>query len=817
MILFGIAATYTALVTGLCQLRFENFYGGTFDLGVNEQLLWTGSHGRLLYETPDLLTTGIHSFLEIHSTYLAFLVAPLYSALPYPGTLFAIESAAVASTVFPMYLIARSRGLTLSLIIPLLVLFLASFAILSALLYDFHWEAFLPSELLWFYFLVRRRSYLLAGLPMILGFLTLEIFPVLVGGVVLLFLVEKVHEIGLRPRALIHDYDVQVQLVFAVLAGIAYGSFLLLEHLVIPNLVGTSGVTGVYTGVNPSYAVLATPSSLAVSAVYWVLLLASFGFVPFLSPKSLLPTLPWFVESVVLQPYYSTAFGNQYALIAIATLSVAYVEGFAQLNRKAADPLRSLLAGSGLALSAGIANVLAFSSSETLLAVRSARRFLMNLALPICILMVLSITLFSVLLAVRPEPPSRGRQVGRPLIGPNTADMVFLAAVVALCSIFLFDFLCLLLPYPAYLAPPFVWLTFVVLPLCAAGLVLVGHLKVAPGTRKETLSVASQPRPSLRLRRPLWAATVVLIVGFNLAMSPLNPANFEASGRGGYELRLAPNPISGDMGWIVSQMPLNSVVLATTDLFPFAADNPNAWPALNLCLNDTCPPPYLPFTASHLPHFVLADSLQWVMLPTFVQNALLNTSTYGLEAEIYSADSPTGSVYLFGLGFHGTPQYRYGTSLSAPYFGTATNLIVGPSGSVIPDGQSQFGNGIESRENRSVLGNQSLLWGSDAVYPLAGLYVVTYSLMGTSRYASVHPETPVLELNLLPSYDGPSPPYFSTTITAGELTSTGWSQYRFLVAFEGPFQMFETQGFLCYTLGEPNANVILNYVEVAPY
>ena len=812
-----MVGAYTALVTELCQLRFENFYGSVFDLGVNQQLLWTGSHGYLLYETPDLLTTGIHSFLEIHSTYVAFLVAPLYAALPYPGTLFAIESAAVASAVFPMYLIARQRGVAPSFIFPLLVVFLSSFAILGALLFDFHWEAFLPTELLWFYFLVRRRSYLFATLPMVFGFATLEIFPVLVGGVVLLCLSEKWYEIGSRPRALIRDRDVRMQLVFALAAGVAYGSYLLLEHWVIPSLVGTSGVTGVYTGPNPSYTFLANPGSLGVSTVYWLLLLASFGFIPVLSPKSMLPTLPWFVESVVLQPIYSSGFGNQYALIAVSTLAIAYVEGFARLNRPTADSTRALLVRYGLMFSAAVSNGVAFGSSGTLLGARSAGLLLVTIVLPTLWVLLVPILLLAAALSVLFLLRISGRRPVRESLGAKTNNPVFLTLVAALCSTFLFDFLCLLLPYPAVLAPSYVWLTLAVPPLCVLVLLLMNPVKRGAGSREATPLHSSRRLSNLGLRRSLWVSSAALLVGFNLAMSPINPANFETPRWPGYNVGFSSNPVWNDMGWIVGQIPADSVVLAANDLFPFEANNPNAWPALNLCINDTCPPPHSPFSSSNLPDFVLTDSPQWVMLPLFVQDAMLNTSAYGLVAEIYSTNSEVGSVYLFERGYQGVPLYRFASSLTPPYFGSASNLTLGPSGSVVRENQSKFGNVIESRENRSVPGNESLVWQGSTVYPLAGLYVVTYNLTGTSPYASSRPNTPALQLDLVPPHDEPSPAYFSANITAGGLYSSGWSQYRFLVPFEGAFQQFETQGYLYYTMGQPNANITLNYVEVAPY
>ena len=371
-LLLAVSAFYVAVISYLCQLRFDNFYAGAFDLGVNEQLLWTGGHGYLLYETPDRLITGVHSFLEIHSTYIALGFAPVYAAAPYPSTLFVLQSVAVASSIFPLYLICRLRGVRPGLVFPFLALFLVNFALLGALLFDFHWETFLPMEVLWYYYLVIRRSYYLALVPLAAGTLTLELFPFLAIGVALLLLYERLRAIGLRPRALLRDFVVRFQLLLVFVSLVAFLVVIFAERTVIPGLVGSSGPIGVYAGINPSYRWTATSGTLWYSALYWLLLIASLGFFPVFSPKSLLPSVPWFVESVLFQPYYSSAFGNHYALLALATLGIAYVEGFARWTKISED--RGVASGTSGALfgCAAVAEVVAFGGYDTFVAASNA-------------------------------------------------------------------------------------------------------------------------------------------------------------------------------------------------------------------------------------------------------------------------------------------------------------------------------------------------------------------------------------------------------------------------------------------------------------
>ena len=51
--LFVLLGAFAGLYSALSQLRFEEFYAGNWDLGINMQLLWTNTHGYLLFETGD--------------------------------------------------------------------------------------------------------------------------------------------------------------------------------------------------------------------------------------------------------------------------------------------------------------------------------------------------------------------------------------------------------------------------------------------------------------------------------------------------------------------------------------------------------------------------------------------------------------------------------------------------------------------------------------------------------------------------------------------------------------------------------------------
>jgi uncharacterized membrane protein len=802
VVLLGLVAGYTVVLTYLCQLRFENFLDGAFDLGVNQQLLWTTSHGYFFYETPDRLISGTNSYLGIHTTYIAALVVPIYDAWPYPATLFALQSAGLASAAFPLYLLLRRFTRDPVLVFGIVLVFLLNFGIISSLLYDFHWEAFLPAEFLWVYFLVQLRLYRWSLVPIVAGFLTIEVFPFFIVGLVALVLYERLQAVGARLRPLLRDRDVRIQLGLLAFSVVAFLTLEFIQVHVIPPLVGSPGIVGHTAGPAASWTVTATGETVQVSLVYWVLLLASVGFLPLLSPKSLILSLPWFGESVILQPGYSTFFGNQYALVAIATLAVGLVEGARWFTLRERDPRWTVVLFGLLGGSVVSANIVAFGWPSYLTSAQvGPSMWLALLMLPAGMLAVLSYVRLK-----RTIAPKLSVRTVRPWL-PFVAA---LALTLTSCEVFLFDYTSMLLRNQVE-PVPLVWLGLLVLPLAAAVLVIALSLRKRSGAMG-----ADDPLSAGRIQRPpTWRAASVaillIVISFNLALSPIVNPDLPGTGHG-YQLPFGGNPASLDMGWITGFIPSGAVVVSASNLFPFVANNPHAWPA-NSCLPPCGAPPYWPFSLSNSPRYVLTDGSQFGMLPLDLQWQLLNSSIYGTVAHIVSQSVVPGSIYLFEHGYTGPPAVRYATAAPAPYLATATNLTVGPSGIVATSVDSRYGEVIESRAAANVTGNLSVIWTGPVVQPFPALYHLVYNLSGSSRFSTSNPGIPVLRLNVSAGYAS-APSFYTTVISAGQLAPGGWQTFEFSVPLGPPYRIVQLQGSLFEENGQPNGSVSLNYIEL---
>ena len=324
---------------GLSFLRYLELYGTNWDLGVNMQAAWTTTHGYLMYESGDYESVRALSFLFIHPAYVLFPVAGIYFFAPYAATLFAIQGLALASSAIPLYRIGIRAGVRPTLLFAGLVVYLASLPVLSGFLYDFHWEAFLPMEFLWTYYLWERSRYWAAAIPAVVGSLTLEVFPVLIVALVAYFGWPHLRALlgkgsprwsrfGATLRGPARPLIGLLALGVAGFVGPVMFSVYLLPKILGSGPIFESSGSGSYFG----FLYVSFSSQLVgIRVLYWLTLLGSFGFLPLLNRQRLLIlTLPWFLYTVAVTPNQAfTTLGYQYSLVAIGPLAIGFVEGLA--------------------------------------------------------------------------------------------------------------------------------------------------------------------------------------------------------------------------------------------------------------------------------------------------------------------------------------------------------------------------------------------------------------------------------------------------------------------------------------------------------
>lgn len=565
-------AIFTALFTFFTYLRYVDFFTSNWDFGIMEQMLWTGSHGYLLYESANFVHAGALSFLEIHSTYIALPLSFLYGLFPNPITLLLLQSLVISLSIIPISYISRKIGLSSRIGSLVSVIFLTNFAIISAIFYDFHWEAFIPIEFFAAFALMLNKNYKLVLLVLLIGDCTLEVFPFLMVGMSLFFLVDFFNRDFINPRKVLSTRDGRRIAFVLVMSAFSYLIIRLAQATLIPFLVGQPQTPSDVTYYVSTLFMVSLPSffNLGMTSYYWIMLYLSLGFLPLIYPKHLIMALPWLINTFVLYPSYASGFGNQYAFVAFPPLFIGFIYGLKKsLSDRRGVPLP---------------------------------RF--NILL-VCI--IAFIGTYSYILSVV-NTSSRSAYI----------DLIILDFLVLTVWLIL-----LILRRKDILLPKF-----------------FGNVK----TNNEA------PEESRKFKK--FVLFSVVIVLFSIVLSPLNTANENLYGYPGYSFQYEINNEYSYVKEIAAQIPEGSQILASDNLFPFVANNPNAFSLYWFPFNSSMAP-FFPFNATHLPDYLFVASSQISMLPDFLTNELLNGSAYGLVYQIISYHYP-GSVYLYREGYSGS-------------------------------------------------------------------------------------------------------------------------------------------------------------------
>ncbi|HYK93805.1 MAG TPA: DUF2079 domain-containing protein, partial [Thermoplasmata archaeon] len=203
-------------------------------------------------------------------------------------------------------------------------------------------------------------------------------------------------------------------------------------------------------------------------------------------------------------------------------------------------------------------------------------------------------------------------------------------------------------------------------------------LAAVPGLRRFEMSVLPRlRRVAARLRRvgvppparrpssrwvPVAGATMlVVLVASNVYLTPVNPhmQNLN-SALSGYRVSYSPQPGYADVARAAALIPSNALVLSSDNLFPFVANDAQAYSLLWIPQQ----PNYLPFDPAHLPTFAFISSKEQFAEPSWLFIATSNRTLYGLIAVV--SGTPGGTVRLWERGYVGPTQLSVAEVPTAP-------------------------------------------------------------------------------------------------------------------------------------------------------
>ncbi|MCL4451294.1 MAG: DUF2079 domain-containing protein [Candidatus Thermoplasmatota archaeon] len=325
------------VMASISYIRYLDFYTSNWDLGLEMQMLADSFHGYILYEAADFETYGVVSHLEIHSSYIALLFSYVYQTLSDAVLLFICQALFFSLSLIPLNAISRYYGLSDRQSLFVSILYVTNVGLIASQMYDFHWMSLIPVEFLAFFFFLIKRRFLLSFLILVIGSLTLEVFPPIALGPLLFLYYEDIkHETNVKAHNL-----TKYRLSLISLAILSITILIIIKEVqyeILPTLLHQPDGIGPLGHDSPEslFPVSLSLYSSSLSLLYWGIIYGSLGFLPLFYRRHLLIVLPWLYESILVVPSYS-AISEQYGFVALPPLFIGLLLA---LKRGISEPIK---------------------------------------------------------------------------------------------------------------------------------------------------------------------------------------------------------------------------------------------------------------------------------------------------------------------------------------------------------------------------------------------------------------------------------------------------------------------------------------------
>jgi uncharacterized membrane protein len=294
-------------------------------------------------------------------------------------------------------------------------------------------------------------------------------------------------------------------------------------------------------------------------------------------------------------------------------------------------------------------------------------------------------------------------------------------------------------------------------------------------------------RRTFQAKRAAAYAIVAVVIGLNLALTPLSPlatplAASEIPVYAHYPSSLAQQPGVLELQELGRMVPQYSTLLAPYLLLPFVARDIYAYPY----------PPgstgNLPFTVGALPSYVLTDPTDVSSLPANVQKAIYNPNDYGALAVV--PVTPIGMVTLFERGWTGSTTVLGPTPNPSTSFTPSALRVSGNATGLVHAAGSPYGIAVQSK-TASVAGD--LLFASPGASLPPGKYTVAVSLWVAAPGGTSGLNSKFLRLNAT-AISGP--PLYSTALAYASYPGGSWFNVTESLTLSAPIYGFQFEGAL---------------------
>lgn len=337
---------YTAIFSYFTLLKHYAFRSYAWDLGINNQALWTTlNSGKLFYYTPELFFNSSGSYFGLHFSPILFLLLPVYAIYQSPENLLVFQSFIVALGTLPLYWFARDTLNSKLVAVGFSLAYLLYPPLQGANWFDFHVQAFLPLFFFSAMYYMKKEKWTKYFLFIVLALSIAEnvslvvLFFGLYG--VLKYRSLLLKSLGQKKladkKALVPLVTIAVALVWILIARWIQNTFFpinpdyysfyrAVDYWSVLGIKGDPITMPLYILFDPLKALQALTYDAYLKLLFFILIFGALLFLPFKS-SILLATLPVFGPAFLSNHQAFYVVGAHYPLYYIPFLFLAAVEG----------------------------------------------------------------------------------------------------------------------------------------------------------------------------------------------------------------------------------------------------------------------------------------------------------------------------------------------------------------------------------------------------------------------------------------------------------------------------------------------------------
>ena len=346
IILLLLTIVYGVFFSSLTILRHWAFQTHAWDLGILSQSLWTTAYGnRFLYHTVELFMNPSGVFFGVHFSPMLLVLVPLYWVAPAPETLLVVQAFALSLAAFPIYKLARSfvGGRAVGLFFAFAYLIFPAIHYVN--LYEFHVQAFLPFLFAFtVYYMLKEDWY--RYFPFLMLSLMVEEHVAEILAFLGLFILWRYRSLiltSLKNRIFLNR-KLLVGLITIVICVFWYwftlwqrDTFFPINPSAMGEFLGTGNFAtlGANSPLEVPFAILLRPGNAvqallndgSVKLIYFAQLFGPLAFFSFLSPSFLIPTVPYFMFSLLSDAPLHHMLGVHYEAYTVSFIFLAAIFG----------------------------------------------------------------------------------------------------------------------------------------------------------------------------------------------------------------------------------------------------------------------------------------------------------------------------------------------------------------------------------------------------------------------------------------------------------------------------------------------------------